>query len=74
MRKKNKSKKGFTLAELLMVIAIIVILAGVTALSISAYIRRAENASSSVSLAVDASVRNNIDEREGKLSDYGFGG
>jgi type IV pilus assembly protein PilA len=44
-----KSKKGFTLIEMMLVIAIIVILAGVLALSIGNYIARAKIAASSVS-------------------------
>ena len=72
MRRIIKNKRGFTLVELLLVIAIIVILAGVTALSISDYINRAKNADASVSQAVSASIRDNISSRENKLKGYGF--
>ena len=50
MKKIQKTKKGFTLVEMVLVIAIIVILAAVLALSIGTYIGRAKNAASSVSL------------------------
>ena len=50
MKKIQKTKKGFTLVEMVLVIAIIVILAAVLALSIGTYIARAKNAASSVSL------------------------
>ena len=50
MKKIQKTKKGFTLVEMVLVIAIIVILAAVLALSIGTYLRRAKNAASSVSL------------------------
>lgn len=49
MKRINKNKKGFTLVEMMLVIAIIVILAGVLALSIGNYIARAQAAASSVS-------------------------
>ena len=50
MKKIQKTKKGFTLVEMVLVIAIIVILAAVLALSIGTYLGRAKNAASSVSL------------------------
>lgn len=50
MKKIQKTKKGFTLVEMVLVIAIIVILAAVLALSIGTYIGRAKKAASSVSL------------------------
>ena len=49
MKRINKNKKGFTLIEMVLVIAIIVILAAVLALSITGYLNRAKNAASSVS-------------------------
>ena len=49
MKKIQKSKKGFTLIEMVLVIAIIVILAAVLILGIGGYIQRANNASASVS-------------------------
>ena len=44
-----KNKKGFTLIEMILVIAIIVILAAVLALGISNYIQKAEASASSLS-------------------------
>ena len=49
MKKIQKSKKGFTLIEMVLVIAIIVILAAVLILGISGYLERANNAAASVS-------------------------
>ncbi len=49
MKKIQKTKKGFTLIEMVLVIAIIVILAAVLVMSIGTYIQRAKNAASSVS-------------------------
>ena len=49
MKKIQKSKKGFTLIEMILVIAIIVILAAVLALGISSYLQKAERTASSVS-------------------------
>ncbi|MBO4637773.1 MAG: type II secretion system protein [Clostridiales bacterium] len=48
MKKIQKSKKGFTLIEMVLVIAIIVILAAVLVMGIGTYIARARNAASSV--------------------------
>jgi len=46
----HKNKKGFTLIEMILVIAIIVILASVLALGISNYIQKSERSASSLSL------------------------
>ena len=48
MKKIQKSKKGFTLVEMVLVIAIIVILAAVLVLGIGAYLKKARAAASSV--------------------------
>ena len=48
MKKIQKSKKGFTLVEMVLVIAIIVILAAVLVLGIGTYLTRARAASSSI--------------------------
>ena len=48
MRKLNKSRKGFTLVEMVLVIAIIVILAAVLLLGIGTYLNAANAAASSV--------------------------
>ena len=46
MKKISKSKKGFTLVEMVLVIAIICILAAVLILSVTDYISRAQKATS----------------------------
>lgn len=46
MKKISKSKKGFTLVEMVLVIAIICILAAVLVLSVTEYISRAKRATS----------------------------
>jgi len=48
MKKIQKSKKGFTLVEMVLVIAIIVILAAVLVLGVGTYLNRAKAASSSI--------------------------
>ncbi len=48
MKKIQKTKKGFTLIEMVLVIAIIVILAAVLVMNIGTYLNRAKNAASSV--------------------------
>ncbi|MCR5592284.1 MAG: type II secretion system GspH family protein [Saccharofermentans sp.] len=49
MKKIQKTKKGFTLIEMVLVIAIIVILAAVLLMNIAGYINRSRNAASSIS-------------------------
>lgn len=48
MVKLHKSKKGFTLIEMVLVIAIILILAVVIIFTVSVYLNRAESATQSV--------------------------
>ena len=48
MRKIGKTRKGFTLVEMVLVIAIIVILAGVLVVGIGSYINKARAAADSV--------------------------
>lgn len=48
MRRFYKSKQGFTLIEMVLVIAIIVILAAVLVMGLGTYVNRAKNAASSV--------------------------
>ena len=46
--KKMRNKKGFTLAEVLIVVAIIVILAGATAVGVVSWLNNAKNAQNNV--------------------------
>lgn len=48
MKKISKSKKGFTLVEMVLVIAIICILAAVLFFSVSDYISKAKSATASI--------------------------
>ena len=48
MKKIQKSKKGFTLVEMVLVIAIIVILAAVLVLGIGAYLTKAKAAAKNI--------------------------
>lgn len=50
MKKIVKSRKGFTLVEMVLVIAIIVILAAVLVLGIGTYLNKAKAAASSVTV------------------------
>ena len=50
MKKVIKSRKGFTLVEMVLVIAIIVILAAVMVLGIGSYLNKAKAAASSVTV------------------------
>ena len=63
MERLNKTKKGFTLIEMVLVIAIIVILAAVLVLSVVGYVERAKNAASSIASHNSAldSARESID-------------
>lgn len=49
MKKIQKSKRGFTLIEMVIVIAIIVILASVLFFAVSAYLTRAKTAAEKIS-------------------------
>ena len=48
MRKIGKARRGFTLVEMVLVLAIIVILAGVLVIGIGSYLNKARNASYSI--------------------------
>lgn len=49
MKKVIKSRKGFTLIEMVLVIAILVILAAVLILGVGGYLQKAHNAAASLS-------------------------
>ena len=49
MKKIQKNKKGFTLIEMVLVIAIILILASVLIISVGTYVTKAQEAASNVS-------------------------
>ena len=54
MKKIQKNRKGFTLVEMVLVIAIIVILAAVVFFSVASYITKAKSATSSIKEHNDA--------------------
>lgn len=54
MKKIQKNRKGFTLVEMVLVIAIIVILAAVVFFSVASYINKAKSATSSIKKHNDA--------------------
>jgi prepilin-type N-terminal cleavage/methylation domain len=54
MRKINKSRKGFTLVEMVLVIAIIIILAVIVFFSVASYLGKAQSATSSIQEHNDA--------------------
>lgn len=65
MKKIQKSKKGFTLVEMVLVIAIIVILAAVLLIGITKYLNGANAATKSISMhqsAVDQVVKDVKDQ------------
>ena len=61
MKKIQKTKKGFTLIEMVLVIAIIVILAAVLVMSIGTYLNRAKNAATSIE-SHNSSIKSVVDE------------
>ena len=56
MKKIQKSKKGFTLIEMVLVIAIIVILAAVVFFSVSSYLAKARSATAKIKSHNDAII------------------
>ena len=71
MLKISKTKKGFTLLEIIIVVAIIIILASVLALNIGQIISPVKNKNSSVSQSVD-DMRGEFSIYESKLERYNF--
>ncbi len=66
MKRIGKTKKGFTLVEMILVIAIIVILAGVLVMGIGTYLSKARSAASSVT-AHNSSVEEVTSEIDAQL-------
>ncbi|MBO7563829.1 MAG: type II secretion system protein [Clostridiales bacterium] len=56
MKKIQKNKKGFTLVEMVLVIAIIVILAAVVFFSVSSYLAKARSATAKIESHNDAII------------------
>lgn len=72
MHKYSKhSKKGFTLTEMVLVIAIIVILASVVAIAVGTYLSSARRSSANVDGQVET-LKNSVNDRAGDLISYGF--
>lgn len=71
MKRICKNKVGFTLIEIILVIAIIVILASVIGLDATGLLESGDEARSSVSKQV-TSMQSGIQAREDKLEGYGF--
>ena len=71
MQKINKNKRGFTLVEMVLVVAIIVILAAVLALNISDILDPAKAKKESLSSNVE-SVQGKFQSYNNKLKGYGF--
>jgi prepilin-type N-terminal cleavage/methylation domain-containing protein len=64
-------KKGFTLIEIILVIAIILILAAAVALSTNAILANARAANTSISANI-SEKQTGIQASESKLASYGF--
>lgn len=67
MKKVSKSRKGFTLVEMVLVIAIIVILASVLVMGIGTYLDKARAAASSAT-SHNSSISILVDEIDAELS------
>ncbi len=67
----NKSKRGFTLLEIVIVIAIIVMLASVTFIAVGGYLNKAKEASSKVS-AENSSLSNKNSQINASFIDLGY--
>ena len=69
--KRHNSKGGFSLLEMLIVVAIIVILAGVVGVGVAGLIRTANNADSAVKQSSE-SLNASINSGESSLSQFSF--
>lgn len=70
--KKNINKGGFTLTEMVLVVAIILILAGVLGVGVKEIIDNA-NGSDDAVRASSSELRAQVDEGEASLAKYNFG-
>ena len=75
MRKIGKTRKGFTLVEMVLVIAILVILAGVFIIGIGTYLSRAQATTSSLNSHNSSiiSITDEVDRQMGLNADGGEG-
>ena len=71
MHKINKTKRGFTLLEMILVVAIIVMLAGVVTFNAISIYRSSESGANSVKSDV-STITAGIQASENKLAGYGF--
>jgi type IV pilus assembly protein PilA len=71
MKQITKSKKGFSLTEIVLVVAIILILASSFAIGISEYLNTSQAAADQVDASV-AALSDAIADKEDKLEGYGF--
>lgn len=71
MKKIRKNKFGFTLLEMVLVVAVIVVLAGVMTLNIVAYVQRARNAENMESEGRSSAI-GMIESNESHLANLGF--
>lgn len=72
INKKHASKLGFSLVEILIVVAIIVILAGVVGVGVAGLIQTAKNSDSAVKDS-SASLSQQVHSGEDSLAAYSFG-
>lgn len=71
MRIISKNKRAFTLIEIILVVTIIVILAGVLVLNVAPYINKSHDASDAVNSDV-STMAQGAAASEAKLASFGF--
>lgn len=71
MKRLSKTKRGFTMVEILMVVAIIIILAAAVGISANDILHNAHAGQDSVSQRLEDD-KQGISASEQKLQDYGF--
>ena len=70
---KRHNAKGFTLVEMILVVAVIIILATVLMTGVSEWINKA-NAANQAVIDQGAEIEHQINESENMLAGYSFGG